>query len=778
MDLSPSALSLLKPYLVTKLECLSSEADCDVLADYLLELIKSEGSEADVIRNTKEQLVDFLPGDSGKFVDEVFQAIRDGSYDPSRAAAAAAKQAHVGGGYAVHGGRGNGYGQEQGKRKRDADQDEEMGDAERYGSYGNGGRGGRKRGDRGVKAPRRGREDYGGRGEYGQGRGGYRPDPRAQGFVPQGNQQGYGAAQQLQGQQPQMPFGFDPNNPMAMLQAMQQAMGMMQGAPNFGGGQQRKTGKRCRDYDNKGVCTRGANCPYDHGDDFEEYDPSGSGDRGYEQRGRGRGRGRGERGGARGGRGNRAPFSSPAPAHGRDTKAIVVENIPPESFSEESVRGFFAEFGTIDGVELQEGRRLAIITYSDHDGAQRAFESPRVVFDNRFVKVYWYRPESLDRQNGYGPRGGRGGRGRGGMNGEGRTGADGDVAMEETEQEEQIDPDVFRKQQEAAQQRFEELKAAKTKREELEAKMKAQAEERAELMRKLAAKTKGKSPAVDDSAQANGADVHGIGVGAGAAATQVQENGDKKATQTDALKAKLAALEAEARSIGINPDSTATTSYQDFAPRGRGRGFVPRGGYSRGGFTPRGAWRGRGRGMPYGGMQGGAVKRLDNRPRGFTVSFEGGKKYDEMHEGLNQYLLFSDQIQSAKVSKHLTKDDVALVMFAERYKAEMFLGAVQTAKNELPHVGKVEIAWVPNAEVPAESFPDGGQAGTSGESSVVGTWSGNASAGGDDAMEDVGGEQGEANGDGNGESAAHESGQGPMEMNYDVADDDDRWLAD
>lgn len=89
---------------------------------------------------------------------------------------------------------------------------------------------------------------------------------------------------------PQMPPGmpsFDPNDTMSAILAMQ-AMGLPpipgmptfpqagspNGQPQFGGqgipranGNRRDTRQRCRDYENKGYCTRGDACPYLHGTD-------------------------------------------------------------------------------------------------------------------------------------------------------------------------------------------------------------------------------------------------------------------------------------------------------------------------------------------------------------------------------------------------------------------------------------------------------------------------------------------------------------------------------
>jgi uncharacterized protein (DUF1330 family) len=427
---------------------------------------------------------------------------------------------------------------------------------------------------------------------------------------------------------PQSMPPFDPNNPMAALMAMQQAMGLpgmpaMPGMPQMpfppspgafaNTAQTPRSGQRCHDYDTKGFCALGASCPHEHGNDpvlvpqqqQDEYDPTNasiSQGRQFADRGRGRGRGRGDRGAFRGGRGGRADFSSAGPNQDRSITQVVIEQIPEENFNEQSVRDFFTEFGTIESVELQDYKRLAIIKFEDYDSAKRAYDSPKVIFDNRFVKVYWYKPERMQRerhQNGFSK-------------------GDGDVEMQE---EEKIDPVEFAKKQEEAQRAHEEktkkIKEAEAQRQELEQKMKAQAEERSKLLAKLAAKERGKSGTPDVSA----AGQNGASNGA---------DGNGTLSQTDALKAKLAELEREAESIGINPNEDQP--WQGFAPRGRG-------GYrGRGAFQPRGAWRG-GRGAFA--ARGGAVRRLDNRPRTVAVVFPDNSQMDSTKdEALRQYLLF------------------------------------------------------------------------------------------------------------------------------------------
>lgn len=470
-----------------------------------------------------------------------------------------------------------------------------------------------------------------------RGRGGFdqRGGRAAQSSMNQGFQ---GMGGQQMPQMPTPPPGmppFDPNNPLAALLAMQ-AMGLpaIPGMPQlpFAGSptgfqQQgesqapRRTGERCRDYDTKGFCALGASCPYEHGNEVivpnsvEEYDPNNASlegsnqdqpqNRRHNERGRGRGRGRGDRGAFRGGRGARADFSAAGPNNDRSITSVVVEQIPEDKFDEQSVRDFFSEFGTIEEVNMQAYKRLAIIKFSDYASARRAYDSPKVIFDNRFVKVYWYKPDSLPKPSGYQNGGGE------------RKRAEDDVEMQE---EEKIDPVEFAKQQEEKQRAHDEkqkrIKEAEAQREELEKKLKAQAEERNKLMAKLAAKERAKSGTSGAAVPAN--DV---------------ANGDavKPTSQTEALKAKLAELEKEAESIGLNPNEEP---WQGFPTRGRGRG-----GYrGRGGFQPRGAWRGgRGGFAP----RGGAVMRLDNRPKKVAVVFPNGEEMGpEKDEALRQYLLF------------------------------------------------------------------------------------------------------------------------------------------
>ena len=659
----------LRKWAMKKLEDIS-DADSDVLADYVLALFKSQDDDENVRKTCLEQLEDFLKEHTVRFVDEVFFAVRNKSYLPGYkppqqplpspgtaafnpptgpATTNAAPQVHGN----LNGGRGDP------SRKRSyLDRDAPNGQDPHYGR-GTGG-------DRGTKQMRRG-----GRTSHHTGSRGDRP-----------------AEINLLGQHlqvpnippmPTPPAGFpplDPNNPLAAILAMQ-ALGLptlppnMTQSPHAGsptyfqqhsppfpqqgsqdspmkkGMASRKGRKRCSDYDTKGFCAMGSSCPFEHGQDRvvlqgqeqEEYDPTNASmdlddsravndqkisdfNRGPHQWSRGRhSRGRGDRGHPNSGRGGkRADFSHLGPSHDKSNPTIVVEQIPEENFSEDAVRNFFSEFGPIEEITMQAYKHLAIVRFGDYESAKRAWDSPKVIFGNRFVKVYWYRADSLSKTRANGTTNGK-------HKGD-------DDAMEGVE-EAPIDPVEFAKKQEEAQKVYEDkqkaLKDTELKREELDAKLKAQAEERKKLYEKLAAKTGTISKAASPGIGADGGSNVGPVSTSNGSATDT-----KTTTQTDALRAKLAELEAEAESMGISPDDAWQQGYpprgRGYSPyrgRGRGRGFDP----SRGGYAP---FRGR-EGL---GSRGGGVKRLDNRPRRVAVAVPGQEWDAGKDEALRQFLLF------------------------------------------------------------------------------------------------------------------------------------------
>lgn len=455
--------------------------------------------------------------------------------------------------------------------------------------------------------------------------------------------------------------------------------------------------------------------------------------------------------------------------------SIVVEQIPEEHFSDEAVRAFFAEFGAIEEVTMQAYKRLAIIRYADYPSARRAYDSPKVVFDNRFVKVYWYKPEGLPT-----PRT------------DFTSGSNGAHMKQETEDEVMIDPEAFAIKQAEAQRVHEEkakkLKQAESQKEELERRIKAQAEERRRLLEKLAKKTGDTGSA---SAHANG-----NGNGTTATATTSATATEKRASsaQTEALRAKLAELEAEAETLGLSTQddqSPYTSSY----PAYRGRGGS---GPTRGAYIPRGRGssyppRGRGRGGASGAWSAfassgatGAVARLDNRPKTVSVlaanpdvDFDdaGGAAAESLRGflfGVGEFGEISTGASAAGAGAGAASAvgggeaeaeakkgrNRASVRFNERYVAEEFIR--RAGKGEgIPGIGRVELAWVANANVSTTMTTTASKLSVGAAAFVPGGAAVSMVKADDVEMGD--GDKGGGGGE-------------DREMDYDVADDDDdRW---
>lgn len=335
-------------------------------------------------------------------------------------------------------------------------------------------------------------------------------------------------------------------------------------------------------------------CPFEHATErVPEYDPNNASlvqlDQGMPKR---RTKNSAINGGSRrsnkpiGGR-DRAPFSLPGPTYDRSNTTLVVEHIPEDNFTEEDVRGFFSNFGSIIEVQLHAYKRLAIIKYEDHDAASRAYNSPKAIFDNRFVKLYWHKPDSIHKSRSVELQD------EGAHNGE----------------EEILDLEEIERRQAVAQKLFEERRKkeeeAAAKAEQIEEELNIKDAEINRLKRELAAKAK-----------------------------------DGTANLDEDLSQDLSTLQAEADAL-FAQQGTLTSS------RGRGHSYT-RGGY-RGHehptFPPRGrgytAYRGayRGRGHPSFHVARSSVKRLDNRPRRVAVAdIEIGSARDE---ALRQYLLVS-----------------------------------------------------------------------------------------------------------------------------------------
>ena len=341
---------------------------------------------------------------------------------------------------------------------------------------------------------------------------------------------------------------------------------------------------RCADYDTKGFCAAGSVCPYQHGPEYDPDQPAQGMNRGQAFQPRYTQGDRGYNGRPSGGR-TRAPFSLPGPTHDRTNTTIVVEQIPEDSFSEDNVRDFFGKFGAILDVRMQPYKRLAVVKYETHEAADAAYNSPKVIFDNRFVKVYWHRSNNDlgPRQNHY-------------------NGADADGEEGSYEDTDTLDPEEIERRQAEAQRAFEER-------------------------RKKAEEAAAKAEEIDRKLQETNAEI--LRVRRDLAKISGDANGDME----EDFSQDLATLQAEAENLFAQQDAAAeswhASSRGGYRGAYRGRGYAPRARGFRGGYRGRGAFRGARTG----------VKRLDNRPRRIAIKdVEPGSRKDE---ALRQHLFVS-----------------------------------------------------------------------------------------------------------------------------------------
>jgi RNA-binding protein 26 len=80
------------------------------------------------------------------------------------------------------------------------------------------------------------------------------------------------------------------------------------------------------------------------------------------------------------------------PQKGRGDKTLVVEKIPEDKLSLDSVNGWFKRFGTVTNVAIDARSAKALVTFAEHEEAHKAWKSEDAVFNNRFVKLFWHRP--------------------------------------------------------------------------------------------------------------------------------------------------------------------------------------------------------------------------------------------------------------------------------------------------------------------------------------------------------------------------------------------------
>ncbi|KAJ9105844.1 hypothetical protein QFC19_003414 [Naganishia cerealis] len=221
-----------------------------------------------------------------------------------------------------------------------------------------------------------------------------------------------------------------------------------QGGPLHGnGGQMQGHGM----MGERGFCSRGINCPYEHGPDTmyaggpfpmgmpfpgmpgrpeEGYSPDnpalsappaggppemfpgmmpfpmmgmpfpgmpgfgmqpGPPMQGFPGGGRGRGRGRAP------GR-NDIPFDnwdgqlSNQPPKDNGVRTLVISDVPREHLSLDAIHSYFKQFGTVTNVAIESRVNKALVAFETNAQAYAAWKSEQAVFGNRHVKVLWHKP--------------------------------------------------------------------------------------------------------------------------------------------------------------------------------------------------------------------------------------------------------------------------------------------------------------------------------------------------------------------------------------------------
>ncbi|KAI1081672.1 hypothetical protein F5B20DRAFT_52004 [Whalleya microplaca] len=703
--------SLLKAWIVKRLAN-TSDADADVLADYVLALLRHD-SDIDAIRGVfEEEIPDFLRDDAGAFIEDLFQAVRYRSYLPGAPPPPATIRHSLPPAAAAHPPSrpeyrpqlpygaapiGQPFPQSASRKRPYNDRDDNDVDIILTSQNHYGGPQPFKQPRRGGSFPQRGRrfdDSYGYRGQRG-GPGPYQSVP---------GPGGYGA--------PQPPFSpsqqdpalapIDPNSIIENIQRLQQlGIPIPQlpelPRPTYSGSAMpppRRRKQRCRDYDMKGYCSRGNNCLFEHGPGSlyipppgpsagEEYDPTNASmalpnfnsqpppthamqlpdpsvfqmtpttNRREPKKPR-RTKGR-------------PPLAAKGPVHDKSKTTIMVQNIPNEHFHEEEVRGYFSQFGNVVEISMDGPNRLAIVKFDTWDSAHAAWSSPKVIFDNRFVKVFW---RSEDADGGPTPNGKHVGDAKNGA-------TNGDATTAKEPSAEPFDMDDFMRKQEEAQKLHDEKTR---KRQELE----RQRQELEERQKELRARQLDEKRKLEAKLTNNGAKDSS----SSPAEIQTEGTGKKSSAQTEALRAQLAALEEEANVLGIDPD----VAQYEWTSRGRGRGS--RGFRGRGRFPPRalrGGYAPRGRGGIQARHAAYAAYSLDNRPKIIAltgVDFTAPEK----DEALRQYLFGIGEFQEIHADPTTTH-----ITFKDRKTAEQFMFGV-SANNTIPGLDdKIEPTWATSA---------------------------------------------------------------------------------
>ncbi|KAL1923341.1 uncharacterized protein VTP21DRAFT_8321 [Calcarisporiella thermophila] len=745
MHLDKPTIQDLEQWLKTELEPIS-DADPAVLSEYVISILKHFDPDHDFEQECKNQLQEFLESHTESFVKRFIGLLSQKALIKSKSHGNnASKPDHSGhhheiehhGDASHHSRRGDSdlSDEEESdrnfKHRRSANseaREEGGGDIESgETSSASRGEGARKRRQDSTEAEGRGGKmaRFGGPGGPGRFLAGGFPQGPSAGFMPGMMGGGGGAFPQGMGgpgQWNRMPMGrmgFD----------AQRLGNRMHGRI----GDQVTRKKPCFDLRYKGYCTRGSNCPYDHGEGMlptdgmpgipmnpmmpmglpmpgfgqvlipqQSFPPDGSaggmGEEGYDPEhammGRQPGRMNGPEG-AQGGlmedgsMGRRAPHGTGfTPGRGSGSaggrfggpfgSSISVENIPEEHCNTDSVHSFFQTFGTIRNVQIDSRSRRAIVRFETAEQARAAYASPEPIFGNRFVKVYRRKVEQDLLEQAKGPNG------TGGAGGDRGAGANASDSAEQAK----LRAEQEAAREEAAKKRQENLKKMlelqKRKEELLQRQIDAQKQlmaklstidpkERVELMKEINKVSETISSLTGSSPAATsstGGDKAAAEGRTDRAAAASSSQANGSEVGTDSAGAGL--REANPSSDAASKDGSAVAPVPHAAPyatRGRGSPFRGRG---RGFGRGGGAWGGR------------PTYSLDLRPTKLLVQKLPAEATEE--EQLRKLFAQFGQINSLLVD---TEARNAMVHFKVRHEAE----AAMAGASKLPELAGVEVRW-------------------------------------------------------------------------------------
>jgi RNA-binding protein 26 len=91
----------------------------------------------------------------------------------------------------------------------------------------------------------------------------------------------------------------------------------------------------------------------------------------------------------------------------KSNTTLVVDGIPAgeqskgvfsnvDKFNEPTIREWFGQFGPLNEVIVDQSWGKAILVYADYESAAKAWNDPRPVFSNRFVKIWWKKSEPAE----------------------------------------------------------------------------------------------------------------------------------------------------------------------------------------------------------------------------------------------------------------------------------------------------------------------------------------------------------------------------------------------